>query len=548
MQGQIRNQKKERGRRMKKTIAMLMALVMVLSLGVGTAFAERGTKLTPGTYEATVNSIGGPLTVEVEVSENAIVSVTVTECHDTQGVGTIAAELVPERIVQNQSVNIDGVTGATLSSIFIRNAVRAALTEAGAESSDFNEKVSVPAEAQNDMDVDVVVVGAGLTGMSAAATAAGNGLKVVLVEKNGFLGGDFMISDQGIAGPGGDPATERWADMVEQMQGFGISLEGYEVEYPAYGVLHFISIPDQGDVSTAIYLRDACVKLIKENNGVILCDTPAVSLLSENGKVTGVKAQPKGQDAFNINAKAVILATGGFSSNRELVDKYLPYASGAFTVGLGGNTGDALAWVEPLNAKLVQMDASVSSFYAVNPNTGYYAEKSSTANHFVDMEGKLITEQTSYNLGAMDAFLALGRDKFYTIASEADAIAANDLESFEHMVLAGSAERFESIAQMADALNLPELPATFETLGLEDGAYYAGLSTAGIYGTYGGIAADLDGHVLDNDDAVIPGLYAAGEVIGSRNFQLHGYYAGGLGPGMVTGNIAANTAAAEIAG
>ncbi len=101
---------------------------------------------------------------------------------------------------------------------------------------------------------------------------------------------------------------------------------------------------------------------------------------------------------------------------------------------------------------------------------------------------------------------------------------------------------------MVEALNLPELTATFEILGLEDGVYYAGLSTAGIYGIYGGIAADLDGYILDNDDAVIPGLYAAGEVIGSRNFQLHGFYAGGLGPGMVTGNIAANTVAADIAG
>ena len=81
----------------------------------------------------------------------------------------------------------------------------------------------------------------------------------------------------------------------------------------------------------------------------------------------GVTAQPRGHEEFTIRAGAVILCTGGFSSNRDLVEQYLPYAVGARAMGLGANTGDALAWVSEIGAKTDMLDAADSSFMLANP-------------------------------------------------------------------------------------------------------------------------------------------------------------------------------------
>lgn len=528
----------------KRTIAGIITLLMVVSLSTVPGYAE-DAKLVPGTYEGISSSVGGPLKVSVEVNEDTIVSVEVVECNDTQGVGTVAVEIVADRIVENQSTNVDGVTGATLSSIFLRNAVRAALTEAGADSKQFNEKVEYAAAAQEDMDVDVVVVGAGLAGESAAATAAMNGLNVVLLEKNGFLGGNSIISDQALCDGIKDPFFSQTDRVEAQLTSYGVPIEHVNVDFPGYGELAFWSLTEKGDEPNAVYLRDKLVELVESKGGLILTETPGIGLVTENGTVTGVVAQPKGQEPFTINAKAVILATGGFSANEELVAEYLPYASGAFKVGLHGNTGDALAWVKELDADLVEMNASEAAFYSMSP-LGYTPCLSAAPHHFIDMSGKLINNMTNYCKGSMEVYKAIGTEQYYVITSEAEVQLAGLEAGYEHLVLAGSTKRFESIEEMATALDMPELVNTLKELGLEDGAYYAGLSTAGVYGTYGGLNTDDGARVLNTAGEAIPGLYAAGEVIGNRSFQQTGTYAGGVAPGMLVGVIAGNTVFADI--
>lgn len=528
----------------KRAVAGVITLMMIVTLSAVPAFAE-DAKFEPGTYEGTANSVGGPLRVSVEVSEDSIVSVEVVECNDTQGAGTVAVEIVADRIVENQSTNVDGVTGATLSSIFLRNAVRAALTEAGADSKQFNEKVEYAAPAQGDMDVDVVVVGAGLAGESAAATAAMNGLNVVLLEKNGFLGGNSIISDQALSDGIGDPFLSQVDAVDAQLVGYGIPIEHVFVEYPGYGEMASWTLPEKGDMPNTVYLRDKLVELIESKGGLILMETPGIGLVTEDGKVTGVVAQPKGQEPFTIHAKAVILATGGFSANEELVAEYLPYASGAFKVGLHGNMGDALAWVKELDADLIEMNASEASFYSMSP-LGYTPSISAAPHHYIDKSGKLIIDDTNYNKGTMEVYKAIGSEQYYVITADAEIQPYGLGAGYDHLVLAGSTKRFESIEEMATALDMPELANTLAELGLEDGVYYAGLSTAGVYGTYGGLNTDDAARVLNTSGEAIPGLYAAGEVIGNRAFQGNGTYAGGVAPGMLVGVIAGNTVLADI--
>ena len=524
----------------RKLVSILLMAALLTALFGGAASADG---LTPGTYEGSATSVGGPVRVAVTVDGENITDIEILEIHDSEGVYSAAAQRLPDQILQQQSINVDGVTGATLSSIFIRNAVRDALSKAG-DASAFEAKAAWTADAQSDMEADVVVVGGGIAGMSVAATAANGGLKTVVVEKNGFVGGNALISDQFCLTGTTDPVVSGWKPMIRDLNEMGIPAG--LTEYPGYGEDTLLTMPDDAH-SVMFQLIDGLKQTVESNGGLILTDTPAIDLVSENDQVTGVVAQPRGQESFTIHAKAVVLATGGFSSSKELVSRYLPYAAEARHAGLGSNTGDALAWAENVNAKLVMLDAKVSSFYAFSPSLGYYAEFAFLPIHFVDTEGNLITEDTQYNTGAMKTFEAVGNNPFYTVVSAEDIANAGSQHAYDHMVLAGTAERFASIEELAAAYQLPKLAETIQALGLEDGAYYASKAIAEIYGTYGGVAVDEAGHVLDTEDHVIGGLYACGEVTGSRDFQLTGAYAGGLGPALTTGHIAGLTILDDLA-
>lgn len=538
---------------MRKILAMLMTIAMMFSLIGGTAVAfaaDEAESLTPGTYQETVASVGGPMTVSVTVTEKEITDVTVVEIHDTEGVCDEAVARLPQMIVDNQSVNIDGVTGATLSSTFLKMAVRNALAQAG-NAKGFNEKVTYMAPAQSDMDVDVVVVGGGLAGMSAAAATAGKGFKVVVVEKNGFLGGNSLISDQYIGRAGTEPVYSAYPQATADFQALGLPIMA--VEY--YGMegnrLWTDSVEEHAICSTVV---NGMRKIVEDNGGLILTETPAIGLLSEDGAVRGVVAQPKNQESFNINAKAVVLSCGGFAFNRELVDANLSFAVGCPAIGLGGNRGDALEWVKDVDARLVAMEADDASFYSVSSKFGYYADYATTLSHYVDANGDLLTEDTNYSSATKDVYGKIGTEKYYVIETledlESTYVLPNDVTKaeYEHLLLAGSVVRLEGIQAIKDQFGLPNLDQTFEQLGLDpNGTFYVSEAKAGIYGTYGGIDIDDASRALNNSGEPIPGLYAAGEVIGSREYRLTGAYGGGLGTGYSTGWIAAQTIAEEIA-
>ena len=109
---------------MKKVVPILLAAMMLVSM---TAFAA---ELTPGTYTGSASSVGGPMAVEVTVDENGIQTIDVTEIHDSEGVYNLVVDRIPAEIIAHQSLNVDGVTGATLTSLFLKNAIKDALSQA----------------------------------------------------------------------------------------------------------------------------------------------------------------------------------------------------------------------------------------------------------------------------------------------------------------------------------------------------------------------------------------------------------------------------------
>jgi|GEM_PF-2450701 len=514
-----------------------------------TASGEEAEKeepaLSDNTFTATVNSVGGPLTVAVTMNDERIEAIDILDCADTVGIADIAIARLTSEIIDNQSVNVDAVAGATLTSVFFKSAVTDAIKASGADKANYSEKITWSAPAQSDMEADVVIVGGGLAGMSAAAEAAGLGLDVILVEKLAYLGGDGLVSDQGVVNTFLAPVDEAFPAAVESFAELGVPIS--LADYPGYGENVAIALENTGDFDVLYTLTTHLREAAEKKGAQFITDTPATGLIIEDGAVTGVTAQPKGQDEFKIEAKAVILCTGGFSANRELVSTYLDYADGARAIGLGGTTGDALEWVKEAGGAYKDLDAGDSSFMLMNPNTGVAASFGMFGNNYVDKDGVLVVEDSSYNLGAEAVYMAVGSEKVWNVLSASDAEANALLPFLEKSVHNGTAVVCKSMKDIAETFEMDSIEKTLTDLGYtDDETWYVMEGVAGIYGTYGGVAVDIDSRVINEDGDPVPGLYAAGEVIGSREYQTNGAYGGGLAPAFAVGYVAANTACADI--
>ena len=158
-----------------------------------------GGQMTAGTYTAAAHGAKHDLTVEVTVSETAIEAINVVESDDSPYVSEAAIRILPQRIIDNQSVAVDAVAGATMTSSAILSAVSDCLVQAGASLGDWSAETEItPGE---DVTVDVLVVGGGTSGSTAALAAktdsalsdTDSGLDVMIVEANGYIGGNMAI-------------------------------------------------------------------------------------------------------------------------------------------------------------------------------------------------------------------------------------------------------------------------------------------------------------------------------------------------------------------
>ncbi|MCD1147206.1 flavocytochrome c [Peptoniphilus sp. KCTC 25270] len=181
-------------KKIKARLSLFLVFILFLTACTPSAQEESDLSFTPGTYETETDGYGGPIKVSTTFSENAIDSVEILSHGETDGIGTNAIDQLPEAIVKNQSLGLDTVTGATISSEAILAAVEKAVTEAGGN---VEALKAASVEANEDAEpvnkeTDVVVVGGGGAGLSAAVAAADNGAKVILVEKTGALGGNTI--------------------------------------------------------------------------------------------------------------------------------------------------------------------------------------------------------------------------------------------------------------------------------------------------------------------------------------------------------------------
>lgn len=192
---------------MKKLLALLLTAALCAGLcSVSVAEAPAKTAMVPGTYEGSAQGMNDVLTVSVTVTEDKIEDVQVTAHQETPGIGaplgygTDGAEgdtpiaVIPSRIVENQSITVDSVTGATITSYAVMGAVKDALTKAGANTAEWQIKAEKAAPEAFEETADVVVLGGGGAGLAAAISALENGAEsVIIVEKCGAVGGDTLV-------------------------------------------------------------------------------------------------------------------------------------------------------------------------------------------------------------------------------------------------------------------------------------------------------------------------------------------------------------------
>jgi fumarate reductase flavoprotein subunit len=454
-----------------------------------------------------------------------------------------------------------------------------------------------------NLSADVVVVGSGLAGLSAALSAVENGATVIVVEKlglpggsSGYAGGGIGATETSVQARFGieDPiaswrqlwverqaqslnANDQYPDMtrVDWLLPQGAALidwmisQGVVYDRPeGYGVdqverLHFprkigAAENDKGNGATLIqYLVEAAT-----GKGVkLLLETRATELVVSGGTVTGVKVQTRDGES-TISAKAVVLAAGGFAQSPELLAKWIPSLPAVTSVASPGTTGDGILMAEKIGAALYEEPWIIGLYTGVAPGNPL-GNLSYTASLYVAPNGRrVMNEAQHYALITNSAIKAGG--VLYSIFDSANAYAADLIEqnlgefAFKGATLQALAESAgidpSAFAATIGAYNGYIRSGTdgefgkdraFLTGEITQGPFYAVRVVPNIMGTFGGVKTTVEtGEVLDTQGAVIPGLYAAGENA-NRAFFNQVYMSGGaLAVAATTGKAAGAAAAA----
>lgn len=174
---------------MKKIILLLLSTFMLFSC----AKKAEESKSVSGEFTGESTGFNGPIKLKTTITDNKIEKIEFIENYESFGVQR-AINIITNEIIEQQSINLDVVTGATFATRGILSAVEKSLTEAGLDLEKYNTKYSRGELDSQKYEADVVVIGAGGAGMSAAVSAAQDGSKVIVIEKLGITGGSTIFS------------------------------------------------------------------------------------------------------------------------------------------------------------------------------------------------------------------------------------------------------------------------------------------------------------------------------------------------------------------
>ena len=557
---------------MKKLFAIALCLIMALSVLPALA-------ATSGTYtgEGTGNNTEVKIAVEVTFADDAITEINVVSHEETPGISDPAFATIPDAVIAAQSLAVDTVSGATNTSKGLLAAIEDAAVKAGADVDALKavavETVEVE-KTETEETTDILVIGAGVAGMSAALAARESGLEVTVIDKMAAVGGTTNLAGGILVSVNSDLFKDNRleSDSLEAVMAYWkahMAQSGVESGYPDWDRLEGVLAESGANVDWLVsngiefdstpYAASATYPMALANGGgeglaSMLCKSmthKGVTLLTEckgtelitdeTGAVVGAKAETA-NSIITFKAKSVILATGGISQNEELVAKYSPklHRAGLIPTSAVSHTGDGFLMALAVGAGT--FDSFATPLYSTTVDPAFIALNA-------DASGLTIYGQLGVNANGVrfaNEAASAGWDVLDYTASDMiqdgnapfwyvfDSSNADDAAILETGVAADVVAKGETIEELALDMHVYTAPfvATVEAYNaaaaagedaefgkpamfltpIAQGPFYAVKVYPTTFGSAGGVTTTEQGRVTRQDGTVIPGLYAAGEM------------------------------------
>lgn len=565
-----------------------------------TSLCFSNTLFKPGTYIGSAQGYGGPIKVEVKTSDSKILSLIILEQTETKGISDFALKSLPKEIVENQTLGIDTVAGATFTSNAILEASKNALKSSGVDLEKISKKIvknNITEMPLIDKKADVIIVGAGGAGLAAGVSAFENGAKsVIILEKMPIIGGNTIRSGgamnavnpekqkkQGIEDSIEKHTIQTWeggnkvADkkLVETMTSNALDavkwLEKYGLKWKEKIGSVIGSVwprTNQAEDILGTGYINTLEKAFNKYGGKIYLETKAVKLIEENGKIIGVIASDKnGNEIEFIGEKGVILATGGYAANFDMVKEYL--SDGVYqkenlpktleNTNHPGATGDGIKMAKEVNSQLIDMK-HVQLLPMPADRFGPTINVDNVI--FINKDGLRYVKEDGRRDEICLATFAQKDGQYYMI-NDSQIIPQDRKttsgQNLDELIKKGTVIEAPTLKELAKEIGVPEktlvktinefneaVEKKSDSFGrqiwgnkIEKGPFYATLRFPALHHTMGGVKINEQAQVIDTNNVPINGLYAAGEVTGG----IHG--ANRLGGNAITDIIVFGRIAGE---
>lgn len=573
---------------MKKYLSLILVLAMVLCMaayGAAPVQAENANLFTPGTYTGVGAGKNGDITVEVTFSAEKIERITVVSHSETPSLSDAAIANIPTQIVESQSLGVDAVSGATYTSNGIVDAVADAVKQAGGDVEALkNVQIASGEHVEEELTTDVVVVGGGGAGMSAAVRLAELGQQVILFEKASFLGGAISVSggnqvimgsqlqaDNGVeddsvesmvadfeangAGKNNEEILTLFAENVGAATDWLVASCGIEFDAGLHQLGEYSHNRELAYTGGGAGFAERMRKAVERSGATVYLSTKVESLLVEDGAVVGVKAvSTDGTKEYTVHAANVVLATGGYGNNKDMLTEEM---KSALYYGPSTSTGDGIRMAEAVNAQTANMEYGKRYPNGIEVDTGI--AKSTIAGNIVgwtmsailvNADGNRVVNEKASNRTILEEELQQPGGMLYLLLdsetfevwktklapagiSEGDIekyLAANGTttpvfahgETLEEAAaaagvnaenLAATVEKYNSFVEKGEDADFGR-NASYLTMKIGAGPYYLIEQKPRFATTMGGLVVNTNMQVLNQDGNAISGLYAAGETCG----------------------------------
>ena len=440
---------------MKRLLSSMLSIILVLGL-ISCDLSKKKLSFTAGEYTAVSAGKNGDVKVKVVFDEDSIVSVEVLESNETEGISNEAIERTIKSIIEEQTLEVDVTSGASLTTNAIVSAVEDCVNQANGdiEALKNNKKQDTTSKKEETYDTDIVIVGGGASGLTAAISASGLGADVIVIEKgvslavsNGANAGGPIATGTNVQEAEGEDLTTE--ELYKHMSGFANSTindsllrKTLEVTGETIDMLDDLGLnvylrPDSYGVGFRArhgikekgedrmkFLQDK----IESNGGTIMLETTGEEvILNDEGVAVGIKATKADGTKVTINADAVLLATGGYLGSQEIISNKFGNINinplgNTLSTGDGINMTLAAGGVEDKNWGIV-----ANEFSASNSKAGTWTKDSNQNLRFGIYGGLLVNSEgnrffneeimASEPLSGAEATLRYG--KYYAVMDEA---------------------------------------------------------------------------------------------------------------------------------